>query len=72
VTLPGNASETIDSTAGMEVYNRLFNPHGAATLNEPFSGQEVDQDINKMNNKAAGKDGIKPEFLKIGKEALCL
>jgi hypothetical protein len=40
-------------------------------LNEPFSGQYVDQAITKMKkNKAAGKDGIKPEFLKIGKEAL--
>jgi hypothetical protein len=59
VTLPGNASETIDSTAGMEVSNRLFYPHGAATLNEPFSGQEVEQAIIKMNNdKAAGNDGI--------------
>jgi hypothetical protein len=71
VTLRGNASETIDSTAGMEIYNRLFNPYGAATLNEPFSGQEVEQAITKMkNNKEAGKDGIKPEFLKIGKHAL--
>jgi hypothetical protein len=71
VTLPGNAFETIASTAGMEVSTRLFNSHGAATLNEPFSGQEVEQAINKIkNNKAAGKDGIKLEFLKIGKEAL--
>jgi hypothetical protein len=65
VTLPGNASETIDSTAGMKVSNsnRLFDPHGAATLNEPFSGQEVEQARTKMkNNKAAGKDGVKPEF----------
>jgi hypothetical protein len=31
----------------------------------------VDQAITRMkNNKAAGIDGMKPEFLKIGKEAL--
>ncbi len=59
------------STSGMEVTNRLFNPHGAASLNELFSSGEVDQAINRMkNNKAAGIDGMKPEFLKIGKEAL--
>jgi exonuclease III len=66
-----SASQVNDSAAGLECTNRLFNPHGAATLNQPFSVKEVEGAISRMkNNKAAGKDGIKPEFLKIGKEAL--
>jgi exonuclease III len=71
VELPGNTSQTIASAAGLEITNRLFNPHGAATLNDPFSVNEIDRAIAKMrNNKAAGTDGMKPEFLKIGREVL--
>jgi len=72
VELPGNTSQTIASTAGLEFTNRLFNPHGAATLNDPFSVNEIDHAIAKAlrKNKAAGTDGMKPEFLRIGREVL--
>jgi hypothetical protein len=67
---PSDAFQT-PSTSGIEVTNRLFNPNGAASLNVLFSRAEVDQAITRMkNNKAAGIDGMKPEFLKISKEAL--
>jgi len=39
------------STSGMEATDRVFNPHGAASLNELFSSGEVDQAINKMQTR---------------------
>jgi len=66
-----NTSQTIASTAWLEFTDRLFNPHDAATLNDPFSVNEIGHDIAKMrNNKAAGTDGMKPESLKTGMDVL--
>jgi hypothetical protein len=61
----------VSLTSSSKCTNRLFNPHGSASLNALFTVKEIDQAITKMkNNKAAGIDGMKPEFLKIGKDIL--